>query len=87
LIKALTQNQTLEGNFKFFRPNPTGDGTTQQFYTVEFKGAHIESMKQFVPDTIKPASTAEPPMEEITITYSSITYSYMNSATTRTKAG
>src|SRR5690242_4214681 len=31
LMKALCENQVIEATFKFFRPNPTGDGTTEQF--------------------------------------------------------
>ncbi len=34
LIKALCDNQVIEAEFKFYRPNPTGDGTTEQFYTM-----------------------------------------------------
>src|SRR5512143_3066747 len=37
LMKALTGNEKIDGVFKFFRPNPAGDGTTEQFYTVEVK--------------------------------------------------
>ncbi len=28
LMKALTGNEKIDGAFKFFRPNPNGDGTT-----------------------------------------------------------
>src|SRR5215470_7613292 len=32
IAKALAENQKIEATLKFFRPNPTGDGTTEQFY-------------------------------------------------------
>ena len=35
IAKALTKNSKISGEFKFFRPNPAGDGTTQHFYTVK----------------------------------------------------
>src|SRR5678815_1860047 len=38
LAKALVQNEVIEGVFKFYRPNPAGDGTTEQFFTVAIKG-------------------------------------------------
>ena len=41
--------QVIEGTFKFFRPRPTGDGTTEQFYTVKIEGprrgpAHVQPL-------------------------------------------
>ena len=41
IAKALCNNQEIEGIFKFFRPSPTGDGTTEQFFTVEIGRAHV----------------------------------------------
>jgi type VI secretion system secreted protein Hcp len=85
LIKAISDNQPVEGIFKFFRPNPTGDGTTQQFYTVRFEGGHVDSIKQYVPDTIDPATASDPPMEEVTFSYSSVSFTYTDGGTTSTR--
>jgi type VI secretion system secreted protein Hcp len=85
LIKAISDGQTVDGTFKFYRPNPTGDGTTEQFYTVRFEGGRVESIKQYVPDTIVPAISTDPPLEEVTFTYSTITFSFSNAASTTTK--
>lgn len=74
--KALCENQVIQGIFKFFRPNPTGDGTTQQFYTVEIAEGRIASVRIFVPNTIVPASTLEPPQEEVSFVFGSITWTY-----------
>ncbi|MBK6579854.1 MAG: type VI secretion system tube protein Hcp [Sandaracinaceae bacterium] len=41
LAKALCNNEMIEGTFRFFRPSPTGDGTTQQFFTVEISEGRI----------------------------------------------
>lgn len=87
LIKAAMQNQIVQGSFKFYRPNPTGDGTTEQFYTVEIQGGRIESIKQYVPDTINPESSDDPPMEEIVVSYSAITYTFLNNSVKSKKAG
>ncbi|WP_426753324.1 type VI secretion system tube protein TssD [Myxococcus sp. Y35] len=76
LMKALCDNEALEGEFKFFRPDPTGDGTTQQFYTVRIKQARITAIEQKVPNSIQPASTNEPPLEVIRFMFHSINWEY-----------
>jgi type VI secretion system secreted protein Hcp len=82
LAKALVENAKIDGVFKFFRPNPTGDGTTEQFYSVEIKDGRIASMKQYCPDTIVPASSTEPPLEEVTFVFSTIAWTFTNGGVT-----
>ncbi|GDY14349.1 hypothetical protein LBMAG53_32270 [Planctomycetota bacterium] len=76
LAKALVENQVVEGVFKFFRPNPTGDGTTQHFYTVGFKQGRVASLRQYVPDTIIPASSQLPPLEEVSFVFHTISWRF-----------
>jgi type VI secretion system secreted protein Hcp len=76
LMKALVENQKIDGVFKFYRPNPKGDGTTQQFYTVEIKDGRVASISQRVPDTIVPASSTEPPLEEVAFVFSTIKWTF-----------
>jgi type VI secretion system secreted protein Hcp len=78
LEKALCRNEAIEGVFKFFRPNPQGDGTTEQFYTVSIKQGQIASIKQYVQDTLVPATANEPPLEEITFVFHTIQWQYTN---------
>ena len=78
IAKALVENQVIEGIFKFFRPNPTGDGTTEQFYTVSIKQGRVNSQKQYVPDTIVPATSTEPPLEEISFVFHTIKWVFTN---------
>lgn len=82
IAKALCENQVVDAAFKFFRPNPTGDGTTEQFYTVEIKKGRIASQRQWVPDTINPASTNMPPMEEVSFVFHTIMWTYTNGGVT-----
>ncbi|MFN0062482.1 MAG: type VI secretion system tube protein TssD [Myxococcaceae bacterium] len=82
LMKALCENQAIEGTFKFFRPNPAGDGTTQQFYTVGIKRGRIASVKQIVPDTLSPATSTEPPLEEVTFVYHTISWTFEDGGVT-----
>ena len=44
LAKALCNNEVIEGEFRFFRPSPTGDGTTEQFFTVKIAEARIAAI-------------------------------------------
>ena len=74
IAKALVENQVIEAEFKFFRPNPTGDGTTEQYYTVVIKQGRVNSLKQYVPDTIVPATSTEPPMEEVSFVFHTISW-------------
>lgn len=82
LYRAMVRNQSIDGVFKFYRPNPVGDGTTQQFYTVTISGGLVISVRQFVPSTVDPASASLPPMEEVTFVFSRIIWTYTNGATT-----
>lgn len=76
LAKALCQNENVEGTFKFFRPNPNGDGTTQQFFTIDIAEGRIAGIKRIVPNCIDPASSSEPPLEEVSIVFHTITWTY-----------
>lgn len=76
LAKALCNNEVIEGVFKFFRPNPTGDGTTQQFYTIEIKKGRVASHRQWNPDTIVPASSTEPALEEVSFVFHTIMWTF-----------
>ena len=78
IFKALADNQVVEGIFKFFRPNPTGDGTTEQFYTVGFKNGRVASVKNVVPDCLDPVSTNAPPLEEVSFVFHTINWTYTN---------
>ncbi|MBK8240568.1 MAG: type VI secretion system tube protein Hcp [Deltaproteobacteria bacterium] len=78
LAKALCNNEKIEGTFKFFRPNPTGDGTTQHFFSLDFAEGRVAFFKMVSPDCIDPAKSAEPPQEEIGIVFHNITWTYQD---------
>lgn len=82
LLKALAQNQKIDAVFRFFRPNPNGDGTTEQFYTVEIRNGRIASIKQYSPDTIAPDTRQQPSQEEVAIVFENITWTYNNGGIT-----
>ena len=82
LMKALCENTKIDADFKFFRPNPVGDGTTEQFYTVSIKNGRIASLKQWSPNVIEPARQAEPPQYEISFVFHTISWTYTNGGVT-----
>lgn len=76
LAKALVNNEGVEGTFKFYRPNPKGDGTTQQFFSVAIKGGRVFSQKLLVPNTLDPELVNEPPLEEVGFVFHTINWTY-----------
>src|SRR5262245_20224354 len=50
LAKALCSNAVIEGTFKFFRPNPNGDGTTEHYFTVEIEHGRVARIHLVSPD-------------------------------------
>jgi type VI secretion system secreted protein Hcp len=77
LAKALCNNEVIEATYKFFRPNPAGDGTTQQYFTVAIAEGRIASVTRISPDVIDPASANAPPTEEVTFVFGKITWTYV----------
>lgn len=70
LLRALAAGEEMSlAEFKFFRPNPAGDGTTQQFHTIRLISAQIVDVRRYVPDAIEPASSTLPPLEVVSFTY------------------
>jgi len=84
LMKAMLEHHNVEGEFKFFRPSPAGDGTTDQFYTVAIQKGRIEGIKQVSPDAHAPASSTMPPMEEVSFVFQTITWTINNGGISHT---
>ena len=76
LAKALCNNEEIEGTFRFYRPSPTGDGTTQQFFTVVIEQARVASITRRSPNCLDPASASAPPLEEVSFGFGKITWTY-----------
>ena len=76
LAKSLCNNEVIEATFKFYRPNPAGDGTTEQHFTVEIQEGRIGSITRVSPDVIDPASANAPPSEEMTLVFGWIRWCY-----------
>jgi type VI secretion system secreted protein Hcp len=81
LAQLLCENKKVNGEFKFYRPHTTGDGTTEQFFTVEIKNAYVQSIN-LVSHALPGAGSAEPPMEEVTFVYPEITWTITDGGVT-----
>jgi type VI secretion system secreted protein Hcp len=78
LSKALCKNSKLEGEFKFYRPNPSGDGTTQQFFTVKITNGRVASQK-IINEWTRPGDPhAAPPHEEVAFVFQDITWTFVD---------
>lgn len=79
IARALCNNETIQGTIKFFRPSPTGDGTTEQYFTIEFKGGRVAFLEQISPDGYSNASAETPPVgpfEDVNFVFQTITWRY-----------
>jgi type VI secretion system secreted protein Hcp len=77
IAKALCNNEVIEGKFLFFRPSPGGDGTTEQFYTVEITEGRVFSQKIISPNSIDPAASNDPVLETVEFVFHTITWQYV----------
>ena len=82
ISKALCNNEVIEGTFKFFRPNPAGDGTTQQFFTVKIMKGRVASQRLWSPDALVLSTASEPPLEEVTLVFHTIEWTYTDGGVT-----
>jgi type VI secretion system secreted protein Hcp len=72
LAKALVENQTVEGIFRFYRPDSAGE--TEEFFSIEIGSGRVSSLSQLVASTLDPATTALPPLEEVAFVYDRIVW-------------
>ncbi|MBK8261223.1 MAG: type VI secretion system tube protein Hcp [Nannocystis sp.] len=77
LAKALCKNEKIEGTFKFYRPHPNGDGSTEQFFTIDLRDGRIDAIERHSPNAIDPASSKAPPLETVRFVYHTIRWSFV----------
>ena len=75
LAKSLCNNEKVDGVFKFFRPNEE-TGETEHFFTVEIEKGRLAGIKRVSPNVIDPAAGADPPTEEVTFVFHTITWTF-----------
>jgi type VI secretion system secreted protein Hcp len=78
LFRALTLNQRIDAEFRFFRPNPSGDGTTEHFYTITITNGRVAGVAQAVRDVFKSETASDPELEDVTFIFQTIKTTYVN---------
>jgi type VI secretion system secreted protein Hcp len=87
LFKAQCRNERVtRAEFQFFRPNPAGTGTEQDFYTVVLGRGYISSIKQVSEDPMMTGGRPVPMMEEGSMDYRQITCTYEPDGVTHTES-
>ncbi|WP_439609416.1 type VI secretion system tube protein TssD [Hydrogenophaga sp.] len=76
LRQALVENRVVAGAFRWYRPNPDASGTTEQFFTLAFTAGRITKCTLRLPDTLDPALALLPPLEDVELTFSTITWTW-----------
>jgi type VI secretion system secreted protein Hcp len=76
LWKALCNNEKIEGVFKFYRPDPAGQGVTEHFYTFEISEARVAGIDFTSPDAMVGGGSSEPPTETISFVYNNVMQTY-----------
>jgi type VI secretion system secreted protein Hcp len=69
LYQALCTNELMTVTFRFYRPNPDGDGKEEQFFTVVIEEANLTSYEGKLPFTLGEDTDALPPLEELVFSY------------------
>ena len=77
IAKAFAQSQRVDGTFRFYRPSPSGDGTTEQYFTVTITDARVVSVRHLVFDTFDPATSTFPQLDEVTFVFERITWTFV----------
>lgn len=89
LLTALANNENLtQAHFKFWRPSTTGGtvGTETQYFTIDLVNASLASSNLYHPDsydgTAPAVPSASPDLEEWSLTYQSITWTWTDGGIT-----
>lgn len=75
LLQSLISRHRMTMTARFYRPNPTGDGTTQQHYTVVGTLGFVVGIKQLTPDQY--TQPLLPDFEEISFQFNTLTFSWI----------
>jgi type VI secretion system secreted protein Hcp len=74
LYKACCTGEQLTVTLDFYRIKP--DGTEEKYYTIKAEEAIVVNLKEYTPLTFLPEDKPYHDMEEVSFTYSKITWNY-----------
>jgi len=76
LLRAMDTNEQLTVQFRFFRPNPDGSGTEQEYYEVLLEEARLVSIEPLKARTDIVDTANLPDTERIRFSYGQITVTW-----------
>lgn len=83
LLKALCRHETVNSaEFRFYRPDTTGGGAEEHFYTVLLSNGYIASVEQLSEDAIIGGENAPPMIEEVSFVFQEISWTYESNGAT-----
>ena len=85
LVKALFQNETIEGTFKFWTPQlraTSGVGAEVQFYTIQGKQGRIVSIKTVQENNKNPELMKYAEYEDVTVRFDLVSWTYTDGGIT-----
>ncbi|MDR2340370.1 MAG: Hcp family type VI secretion system effector [Deltaproteobacteria bacterium] len=74
LFKACCTGEQSEVTLDYYRIKP--DGTEEKYFTVKLEDAIVVNAREYTPETFLPDNKPYSDMEEISFTYSKITWTY-----------
>ncbi|MBL8329111.1 MAG: type VI secretion system tube protein Hcp [Rubrivivax sp.] len=76
LREALARNKTCAGTFRFYRPNPVGDGTTESHLSFAFTNGRVIRHILNSPDVLNPDTASLPTTETVEMSFDTLTLTY-----------
>ncbi len=77
LAKALAQNEPVTtAEFRFYRPDTTGKGAEEHFYTILLENGYIKSISAVSEVSLLGGPDAPPMMETVGFVFRNITWTY-----------
>lgn len=76
LWRAMDQRELLQVEFWHFRPDPSGAGTTERYYTVRLSNARVVGIEQITPNTLDATLSQWPSIERVRFEYQTMTVTW-----------
>ena len=69
IARAAMEGHRLTATVRYGRPNPTGDGTVERYFTVRMTGARVVKQTVLLPDVNNQALASDPMWEDVELVY------------------
>jgi type VI secretion system secreted protein Hcp len=84
LYSAMCNAEEAKVTIRLFRPDPTGSGQEQHYFTILLEGAMINDIAPYMLQVDDPNNSFYPEMEKVAFRYERITWTYEDGGITHT---